>query len=85
MPARSHSVSAPTRWIRKHGPGLAISTGAIKVPDDRSRHSTNALLAAATCAARCSGWSCFCAEGYQMAGMDVVLALPGPMCQGEME
>ena len=26
-----------------------------------------------TCAARCSGRSCFCAEGYQMAGMDVVL------------
>ena len=26
-----------------------------------------------TCAARSSGRSCFCAEGYQMAGMDVVL------------
>jgi hypothetical protein len=47
VPPTSHSVSAPTRWIRKHGPGLATSTGAIKVPDDRSRHSTNALLAAA--------------------------------------
>jgi len=47
VPAMSHSVSAPTRWIRKHWPGLATSTGAIKVPDDRSRHSTNALLAAA--------------------------------------
>jgi hypothetical protein len=26
VPATSHSVSAPTRWIRKHGPGLATST-----------------------------------------------------------
>jgi hypothetical protein len=32
VPATSHSVSAPTRGIRKHGPGLATSTGAIKVP-----------------------------------------------------
>jgi hypothetical protein len=32
VPATSRRVSAPTRWIRKHGPGLATSTGAIKVP-----------------------------------------------------
>jgi hypothetical protein len=32
VPATVASVTAPTRWIRKPGPVLATSTGAIKVP-----------------------------------------------------